>query len=87
MPRFPAKLTLPAHAFWPLTATSARPAGESIQDVIERTGAALERLAARHAGEDIVIVMHGGTIRAAVAHALGIGPDSALRLVGSEIFP
>lgn len=76
----PAKLTLPAHAFWPLHGDERPPGGESIQDVIERTSAALERLASRHAGEDVVIVMHGGTIRAAVAHALGIGPDSALRL-------
>ena len=28
----------------------------------------------------MVIVSHGGTIRAAVAHALGIAPDNALHL-------
>lgn len=40
----------------------------------------MERLAAVRAGADVVIVGHGGAIRAAVAHALGIGPDNALHL-------
>ena len=40
----------------------------------------MERLAEAHDGEDVVVVSHGGTIRAAVAHALGIGPDNALHL-------
>ena len=48
--------------------------------VIDRVGPALERLASRHAGQDVVAVSHGGTIRAAVAHALQIGPDNALHL-------
>jgi broad specificity phosphatase PhoE len=43
-------------------------------------GAALERLAAAHDGHDVVVVSHGGAIRAAVAHALGLGPDAALQL-------
>jgi alpha-ribazole phosphatase len=76
----PSRLTLPAHAFWPLGGEERPPGGESMADVIERTGAGLERLAARHAGEDVVLVIHGGTIRAAVAHALSIGADNALHL-------
>ena len=50
-------------------------------EVIERVGAALERLAAQYQGQDVVMVSHGGAIRAAVAHCLRIGPDSALHLV------
>jgi broad specificity phosphatase PhoE len=50
-------------------------------DVIERVGPALERIAAQHEGEDVVIVSHGGAIRAAVAHCLRIGADNALHLV------
>jgi len=76
----PARLTLPAHAFWPLGGHERPPGGEAIADVIERVGAALERLADVHAGEDVVAVTHGGTIRAGVAHALGIGPDNVLHL-------
>ena len=49
-------------------------------EVVARAGATLERLAVVHSGEDVVIVSHGGTIRAAVAHALGVAPDNALHL-------
>ena len=76
----PQRLTGPAHAFWPLGSTEQPPGGESVGDVILRVGEALERLAARHPGADVVIVGHGGAIRAAVAHALGIGAEAALSL-------
>jgi broad specificity phosphatase PhoE len=76
----PAKLAYPAHPFWPLAGDEEPPGGESMVDVIVRAGAALERLARDHRGEDVVIVSHGGTIRAAVAHALDIRPDNALHL-------
>ena len=51
-----------------------------MHEVILRAGAALERLAKAHANEDVVIVSHGGTIRAAVAYALDIHPNNALHL-------
>jgi alpha-ribazole phosphatase len=76
----PARLTLPKHAFWPLAGDERPPGGETMTEVIERVGGALERLAAQHDGEDVVIVSHGGAIRAAVAHCLRIGPDNALHL-------
>jgi broad specificity phosphatase PhoE len=49
-------------------------------DVIARTGQTLEALAAAHPAQDVVIVSHGGTIRAAVAHALGVSATQALHL-------
>jgi len=76
----PGKLTLPAHAFWPLGGNEHPPGGESFSSMIGRVGAAVERLAARHADADVIAVSHGGAIRAAVAYALGIGPDNALHL-------
>ncbi len=76
----PARLSLPKHAFWPLAGDERPPGGETMVEVIERAGAALERLAACHPGEDVVIVSHGGTIRAAVAYCLRIGADNALHL-------
>jgi alpha-ribazole phosphatase len=76
----PEKLANPAHAFWPLAADEKPPGGESMLEVVVRAGRALERLAVEHRGEDVVIVSHGGTIRAAVAHALGVAPDNALHL-------
>jgi broad specificity phosphatase PhoE len=76
----PPKLVRPAHPFWPLAGDERPPGGESMADVITRVGAAMERLAAAHAGDDVVAVSHGGAIRAAVAHALGVAADNALHL-------
>ncbi len=76
----PPKLALTKHPFWPLAGGEKPPGGESMVEVIDRAGTALERLAKAHVDEDVVIVSHGGTIRAAVAHALGIRPDNALHL-------
>jgi alpha-ribazole phosphatase len=76
----PPRLTLPKHAFWPLAGHERPPGGETLAEVIQRVGAALERIAVQHEGEDVVIVSHGGAIRAAVAHCLRIGPDNALHL-------
>ena len=76
----PPLLRRPAHAFWPLGGAERPPGGESMAEVIVRVGTAMERLAAAHAGGDVVVVSHGGAIRAAVAHALGITADNALHL-------
>jgi alpha-ribazole phosphatase len=76
----PPRLSLPKHAFWPLAGHERPPGGETLAEVIQRVGAALEELAASHPDQDVVVVSHGGAIRAAVAHCLGIGPDNALHL-------
>jgi alpha-ribazole phosphatase len=76
----PPKLRQPAHAFWPLAGDEQPPGGESMAQVVVRVGETLERLAREHAGRDVVAVTHGGTIRAAIAHALRITADNALHL-------
>jgi broad specificity phosphatase PhoE len=76
----PALLQHPAHAFWPLAGDEVPPGGESMVQVIARVGTTLEQLARAHAGRNLVLVSHGGAIRAAVAHALGIGASNALHL-------
>src|SRR3954447_20445953 len=76
----PARLALPKHAFWPLGGHEKPPGGETMAEVITRVGATMERLAETRAGRDVVIISHGGAIRGAIAHALGIGPDNALHL-------
>ena len=48
---------------------------------MRRTAAAIERLNSAFAGRDIVSVSHGGTIRAAVAHALRLTPEAAMAIV------
>ena len=75
----PSKLELPAHLFWSIAASEVPPGGESMEQVCARVAETMERLADAHEGQDIVVVSHGGAIRAAVAHALGIGADTALR--------
>ncbi len=68
-----------AHRFW-LSPASERPEnGESFVEVVERVNAALTILSEEHAGRDIVAVLHGGVIRAALAVALGIEAEAALR--------
>lgn len=76
----PSKLTMTPHAFWPLAGAERPPGGESMEDGIARMGPLMEELAATYQGHDVVTVCHGGVIRAAVAHALGIGADNALHL-------
>jgi alpha-ribazole phosphatase len=76
----PQHLSMPAHPFWPFSGTESPPHGESMVTVIGRVGAALERLAEAHPGRDVVVVSHGGAIRAAVAHALKVAADNALHL-------
>jgi len=39
----------------------------------------IARINAEHEGRDIVTVTHGGTIKAAVALALGLGPEGGLK--------
>ena len=68
-------------AFWRNPTRNAPPGGESFAAQMRRTAAAIERLTAAFAGRDIVSVSHGGTIRAAVAHALGLTPEAAMAIV------
>lgn len=66
------------HRFWLAPAHEAPPGGESFVDLLDRVTPAIERLTTEHRGRDIVAVTHGGTIRAAIAHALQIPPETAL---------
>ena len=61
--------------FWHSPASSRPPGGESFVDQIERARSGLARLPAG----DAVLVVHSGTIRAVLAIALDLSPDSALR--------
>lgn len=76
----PSKLAEQPHPFWPLSGSERPPGGESMDDVIRRVGPAMERMAQAFSGQNVVAVSHGGTIRAALAHALGIAATNALHL-------
>lgn len=66
------------HRFWMTPAHEAPPNGESFSSVVDRVRRVIGRRCREHAGEDIVAVTHGGTIRAAVGIALGIDPERSL---------
>jgi len=63
--------------FWKSPASNAPPGGESFVGQIGRT---VNGLASLPAG-DVVLVVHSGTIRAVLAIALDLAPDTALRFV------
>jgi alpha-ribazole phosphatase len=63
--------------FWKLPGRNRPPGGESFVDQIERARTGLAHLPAG----DAILVVHSGTIRAALAIALDLAPDSALRFV------
>jgi alpha-ribazole phosphatase len=65
---------------WLAPAHHAPPGGESFVQLMQRAHRAIERLSREHARRDIIAVTHGGTIRAALALALGISPEAALAL-------
>ncbi|WP_376957190.1 histidine phosphatase family protein [Azospirillum sp. A26] len=69
-----------AARFWRDPARHAPPGGESFAAVMDRTAGALQRLTDLHAGRDLVAVIHAGTIRGALALALDLTPEAALRL-------
>ncbi|MGH9103201.1 MAG: histidine phosphatase family protein, partial [Acidimicrobiales bacterium] len=54
------------------------PGGESLADVAARVGQACDELAV--GGADVVVVSHVSPIKAAVAWALGVGPEIAWRM-------
>jgi broad specificity phosphatase PhoE len=56
------------------------PGGESLPDLTARAVPAFEKLVARHAGGRIAVVAHGGSNRAILCHALGLGPERLLAL-------
>lgn len=64
--------------FWDAPADTAPPDGESFAACAARVAAAIHSLCDRHAGQDVVAVAHAGTIRAALALALGLPAAAAL---------
>jgi alpha-ribazole phosphatase len=70
--------------FWDDPASVRPPDGESFLDQCQRVGAWIEQARSTYQGRDLVVACHGGTIRAALAHALAlaaghsaVGPEQA----------
>jgi len=68
----------PPSGFWIAPADHVPPGGESFSAMMKRVTAAIDRVTSEHSGSHIVAVAHGGTIRAALGHALGLPPPLAL---------
>ncbi len=66
-------------SYWLAPAFERAPNGESFTDLVARVVPVVTRLSNHHGDADIICTSHGGTIRAALAYALGISPDDALR--------
>jgi broad specificity phosphatase PhoE len=75
---FYAERKVGTHTLWFAPAHERPPGGESFVDLLARVRPVIDRLTAEHRGRDIVAVTHGGTIRAALAVALGLEPQAAL---------
>lgn len=63
---------------WMAAADERAPNGESFSDLVARVVPAVERHTATHRGKDIICVAHGGTIKAALSHALALDHERAL---------
>ena len=59
--------------------------GESIEQLATRVDAALARLAARYAGQRVLVITHGGVVRN-LERSLGIEPDPLPNLAGRELW-
>jgi alpha-ribazole phosphatase len=66
--------------FWEAPATTAPPGGESFAGVITRTRDALNEFCTRTDAGHLLLVIHAGSIRAALAVALDLSPAATLRL-------
>ena len=67
------------HLFWLGPPEYRPPGGESFVDLQDRAVRSIDRLTEQHRGRDIVATAHGGTIRAALAHAFDLHPEAAVR--------
>ena len=50
--------------------------GETLEEVLERVGAVLDRTAAAAANEDVIVVSHGAVMMAAYRHVTGAWPPA-----------
>ena len=66
--------------YWSDPTRNRPPGGESFADQIARTGVVIDRLGEQHKGRNIVVVAHGGTIRAAMAVALKLEPEQGMAI-------
>ena len=75
---YAARTNMPRYPFWAAEANEKLEGGESYAEAYARAHRVINDLNDELHGCDIVMVGHGGIIRSAVAHALGLPPERAL---------
>jgi broad specificity phosphatase PhoE len=65
-------------SYWFAPIDDPAPGGESFMDLYNRVKGAIVRINASCAGRDVIVVAHGGTIKAALGVALGDQPEKGL---------
>lgn len=78
---FFAKRDLAVSPFWLCAADARPPNGETFLELTERVHGAIRQLSADVTGRDVIVVAHGGTIRAVLGLALGIDAEASLAFV------
>ena len=68
----------PVGTSWFADINEPAPGGESFMDLYNRTRRTVERINNEAAGQDVIAVAHGGTIKAAIGLALGGQPERGL---------
>lgn len=66
--------------FWESPDEASPPNGENMADFSQRVCRALDKIAERHAGESILLVVHGAVIRVMICHWLGMPMGAMTRL-------
>ena len=78
--------SLPVGSHWLTAVDEPAPGGESFMDLYNRVCGAIERINAEQAGRDVIVVAHGGTIRAAVASCARRSAGKRPRLRHRQLF-
>jgi len=68
----------PVGSHWFADINEPAPGGESFMDLYNRTCRTIARITSEQAGQDVIAVAHGGTIKAALGLALGGQPEKGL---------
>jgi alpha-ribazole phosphatase len=60
--------------------TRVPPGGETLQQILARIGAVVEHIRQRHTGQTVMVVSHGGALRAMICYALDLPSPTFWRL-------
>ncbi|WP_372864408.1 histidine phosphatase family protein [Spongiibacter sp.] len=66
--------------FWQSPEQASPPNGEAMSDFCARITSSLDRIAERHQGESLLLVVHGAVIRVMICHWLGMPMGAMTRL-------